>query len=255
MNPAAKEETSDKRIEISEAEMAQMAQKFQTTWRRQPNDEELTVLIDSKVREHILVQEALSLSLDQNDAVIRQRLAQKMTFLITSAAGALTPSESDLRGYFEENSEQYASEPKLAFQQVFLAEQQDQAAFDEALSALNSGADPVSIGQRSMLPAEIRLSTRPAVDGMFGRGVFDAVLTAPTGTWHGPIQSGFGYHAVFVTELVQGELPEFAAVQDAVISDYREGKAQELTEEILKELRASYDVVLPDQAARDAITQ
>ena len=79
------------RVEISDAEVEGLASSFNRTWRRQPNDTELAAMIDDRVREEVFVREALALGLDQNDAVIRRRLRQKMEFLAQSMIGGVEP--------------------------------------------------------------------------------------------------------------------------------------------------------------------
>ena len=77
---------------------------FEANWRRAPTPKELDGLIDGYLAEEVLVREALALALDQGDAVIRQRLAQKMAFLIESAVQAVEPGAGELRGFFQENA-------------------------------------------------------------------------------------------------------------------------------------------------------
>ena len=52
--------------------------------------------MEAQLREEILVREAIALGLDQGDAIIRNRLAQKMTFLTTSVAQSMLPEDEIL---------------------------------------------------------------------------------------------------------------------------------------------------------------
>ena len=47
---------------------------------RQPNNDEVTRIIDNLVNEEVLYREALILGLDKDDIIIKRRLAQKINF-------------------------------------------------------------------------------------------------------------------------------------------------------------------------------
>ena len=61
-------------IRVTQATIDGLSQRFQAVWRRAPTESEMAKLIDDYVREEILVREAVKLGLDQNDAIVRQRL-------------------------------------------------------------------------------------------------------------------------------------------------------------------------------------
>jgi len=255
LNEPAPDTASDRQIEVTVADVNQMIAQFQGTWRRPPNRDELDGLIDAHIRENILVQEALALSMDKGDAVIERRLSQKMTFLLESAAGAVEPSESDLKAYFEENKTAYTSAPMVAFEQVFFGEFANQGVLDQALLELEGGADPASVGQRTLLPPEMPLSRDIAIDNTFGRGFFGRLLDLEVGKWTVPVPSGFGLHGLRVTERVEGTTPEFDAVRDKVTADYKAYTSEEVSQSIFVEIRAGYDVSLPEAAEIDGLLQ
>lgn len=246
LNEGAPDRTTDNQIEITMGDVGQMIAQFQTTWRRPPTAQELDTIIEARIRESILINEALALSMDKNDAIINQRLNQKMTFLLESAARANAPSENELMAYFEENKGQYSSAPLIAFEHVFFGDAPDEAEVERALADLLGGADPASLGTRTMLPPRVPLSPQTAVDGTFGRGVFATLSEIETGTWTVPVRSGFGVHAVRILEAVPAAPPAFEALKERVIADYTAAAAADATEAIYAELRARYVVSVPD---------
>ena len=243
-------ESAHKRAEATIGETRQLIGQFRKTWSRAPSPEELDSLIAAKVREHILVQEALALSMDQGDAVIRQRLRQKMNFLIASAVGAEVPQEEDLLAFYKANSKRYIPAPRIRFQQVFLGDSIESKALNESLKALNAGANPVEFGRPILLPSDMPLSTQSAVDGTFGQGFFASMIELDQGSWQGPIRSGFGIHIVLVTEVEAKALPDFTTLREVVLKDYKQVRSKELAEEVFQEMQAKYEVVTPDAAAR-----
>jgi len=85
-NLDVRNETSPDVISISATQIDRLATQFTSIWRRPPTDEELDNLIDEYVREEVYYREALTLGLDQNDAVVRQRMRQKIEFLADTGA-------------------------------------------------------------------------------------------------------------------------------------------------------------------------
>lgn len=255
LNEPVEDTATDAQIEVTVDDVSAMVAQFEKAWRRVPTREELDALIDARVRESILVREALALSMDRGDAVINQRLSQKMTFLMESAARANPPSDENLRAYFRENEDKYRSRPLIAFEHVYFGDTLDQGEVDAALAALANGADPTAFGKRTMMPPRIPPSPPNAIDGAFGRGFFETLDRTEPGKWTGPVQSGFGYHAVRVTENVPGGVPDFEAVQDQVIADYTAFTAAELSEAMYADLRARYVVMLPDASDLAGVLQ
>lgn len=250
LNENAPSDSVSKRAEATVAETKQLIEQFRKTWLRSPTVEELNGLIEARIKEHILVQEALALSMDQGDAVVRQRLRQKMDFLITSAAGAEVPSDADLLAFYEAGPDKFTPEPRLGFRQVFLGEAAEQDALVEDLRALNSGMNPGEFGRPSLLPAQVPLSTRSAVDGTFGQGFFASLRGLDQGLWQGPVRSGYGLHLVLVVEAETRPVPEFNTIRDLVLEDYRAVRSQEQADAIFRKISAEYEIVTPDPATR-----
>src|SRR4029078_4070166 len=81
---------------------------------------ELQDLSDQYVDEELLYREAKSLGLEEGDDVIRQRLVQKMNFLIEDLADtSATPSDKDLTEYLKKNLAQYRVDTSVTFTHVF----------------------------------------------------------------------------------------------------------------------------------------
>lgn len=68
-----------------------------------PNEKETQAAIDAYVREEILTREARSLGLDRDDPVVRYRLVQRMEFLTEDSVATRTPTDDELRAFFNEN--------------------------------------------------------------------------------------------------------------------------------------------------------
>jgi hypothetical protein len=244
------------RIEVTSDKLQQIAERFTQIWKRSPQPHELKALIDDHVKEEIYVREALSLGLDKSDMLIRRRLRQKMELLGDAAADALAPTDEDLQAYLSSHNAAFAQPPSVNFEQVFIsARRQGPEALQKAastLAALTSDvdADPSTMGDPSLLPAEAPLTDLPALGHMFGQEFAEAIGKAQPGVWTGPIASSFGIHIVRVAERRSGRIPDLAEIRDAVAREWRNAKRKSLEADRLAALLKRYEVVIAQPAAR-----
>ncbi len=76
---------------------------FERTSGRAPSAQELDKAVDAYVREEVLNREARALGFDRDDSIVRQRLAQRMEFIATADVDARTPTDAELREFFQKN--------------------------------------------------------------------------------------------------------------------------------------------------------
>jgi len=244
-------------IVIEPERIEQLATRFQSLWRRPPTDEERRALIDDFVRGEIYYREALALGLDRDDTVIRRRLRQKMEFLTDTAADLLEPAEGELEAYLAVNENTYRSRPQVAFEQIYLGETPGPDSVELSLSALQS--DPVTdlsaLGESTLLPAQLGLSSPDAVDGVFGQGFFMRLAEFSAGAWAGPVKSAYGVHLIRIRESLPARMPPLEEVRDAVLRDWKAAKAAEIRELHYALLRERYVVEIRDVDAGTAASQ
>jgi parvulin-like peptidyl-prolyl isomerase len=245
-------EVSDQ-IVIDQRDVQLIVERFEATWRRPPTVEELQGLIDSLLREEIMVREARKLGLDQGDSVVRQRLRQKMEFLATSVAQSMQPTEAELQEHLDANPERFVLPPQIAFEQVYLGQAATEAEVSAMLEALQGGADPGTLGRASLLPPALSLSTPRAVESSFGRGMFEALQAQPSGVWSGPVESGFGTHLVRVTDVRPAETPALEDISQNVLLDWRRVQNETIGTAQLEALAEGYDIVVPEAASLEGL--
>jgi len=238
------------RIVITSGKTEQIAARFAQVWQRPPSPQELKGLIDEQVKEEIYVREALALGLDRDDTVIRRRLRQKMELLSDAGADALSPTEAELEAYLKSHPQMFAVNLAMSFQQVFLNPQrqgnrigQTVATILGALSA-NPETDASTLGDASLLPVEMPLTSLNSIGHMFGDEFADAIGQAKVGAWTGPVLSGFGLHVVRVSERREGRSPALGEVRDAVIREWTNDKRKELENARLTALLKRYEVTV-----------
>lgn len=234
-------------LEISENDAARLIQQFEATWRRKPTPDELESLIDRLVEEEVYVREARALGLDRGDAIVRQRLAQKMGFLLESGSEAAVADDATLQAHLERFPERFTEQSVIGFEQVSLPDGPSDP--QVLLDALRGGARPEELGAASLLPPTIPPSPKSVIDGTFGVGFFDAVSELEPGEWGGPVESAYGPHAVRLTAIAPARLPSLAEIRSVVERDWREEIRAELSKARLDALLSRYEIIRPDSAA------
>lgn len=238
-------------IVVTRGQIEHLATGFARSWQRPPTESELEGLIDDWVREEIATREALALGLDQDDTVIRRRLRQKLEFVSEDIAAQTEPTEAELAAYLQAHPEAFRIEPRFTFRQVYFdpGKRGDNLARDIAavlaqLRQAGGEADSSALGDSLLLEATFEATPASEVAKQFG-DVFAAALAGlPPGQWHGPIESGYGVHLVFVSQHAPGRLPELAAVRDIVHREWANAQRLAGNEKFYAELRKRYSVTI-----------
>jgi hypothetical protein len=246
------------RVVVTRGKIEQMAARFAQVWQRPPTTQELKGLIDEQVKEEIYEREALLLGLDKDDVVIRRRLRQKMELLSDAGADALSPTDSMLEAYLKSHPETFAVDPAISFQQIFLSPQRHGAAIDQTAATIletlkaRPETDAATLGDPSLLPTEMPLTSLKSIGHMFGGEFADAIGKAKAGAWTGPIASSFGLHVVHVSERQEGQVPALGDVRDVVIREWNNEKRKELENDQLSALLKRYEVIVENVPAAGA---
>ena len=220
-------------ITVGPEQQAQIALSFERTMGRAPIDAELDAGIEKYVRDEVLYREALRLGLEDDDAVVRQRLISKMDMSAGLGAQAGEPGDAVLRAFFEANLARYAGPAAVSFDQLFFDSQAD------ASAALIAGPQA---GQRIDLPASVEDMPMREVQSRFGE-LFARTLTPlePGNDWQGPLPSGFGWHLVRLRDRELGEA-DFDSLRERVLNDWRNAEIAARQQRAFATLREAYRI-------------
>ena len=226
------QEMADDIIVISSGRVSQLKSQFESTWKRAPTSTEIDNLVKGYIREEVYYRDALLLALDQDDAVVRRRLRQKMEFLLDTGSYLAEPVAGELETWYAANQQAYHQSGRLAVEQIFFGEYPEPETIAQSIAVLNSdlNIDPGTMGVGTLLPGHLGLSTSAAVDNVFGQGFFDQLFALQQEKWAGPVESAFGVHLVRIYDRVPGRTPILSEVLDLVQKDWREAKAKEVRE-------------------------
>lgn len=206
-----------------------------------PADEaQLQRRVDGWIEEELLVREARRLGLDRGDPVIRQRLVQKMEFVVQSGEPVLEASDADLEAFLGEHAERYAGAPRYDFVQIVVPVAEDPAGAqaEALLEALRGGADPESLGRRV---GRSRKFTLDNVAGTFGPELAASLQTLQPGRWV-LTQSDAARTIVRLDGVQQGVTPPLSRVRNRVELDWKKAQRQEVVRRGIEALRADYRI-------------
>lgn len=253
---------ASKEIRLSVDEIAQLTLLYQSQWRRPPTPQELARMVENKVQQEILYREALAMGLDKDDEIVKRRMAQKMQFLAEDVAAAREPTMAELRSWFEKNGAKFAQPPRLSFRHLYFSpDRRGPRARDDAQQALAKLAGaPVDAKIASSLadPFMFQEYYRDRAPEFLGKEMGPqfalAVAKLTPGSWQGPIESGFGWHLVFVDTVIPGRVPAFEEVEADVRTAWLGEQKAQAWEKAYREMRANYTVLLPGPLASSAVS-
>lgn len=236
------------RVVITQAEHKNLISLFEKTWRRPPTEDERKALVEERLQQELLYREALALGLDKDDVVIRRRLAQKIDFIVDDMAAGRPPTDNELRAFLKQNQERYATEPTVAFRQVYLsAERRGPDLIEDAnriLADLQAGADPLSFGDPTVLPQTMQASPLSSIERVFGKEFAAAIADVPVGSWSGPVRSTYGAHLVQVLEKQAGQSATLETARTQLERDWREAERQRAKAAYITTLKDKYSIII-----------
>ena len=238
-------------IVISESDIDRLITLWEKKWQRLPTETELEGLVEAQIREEVLYREALAMGLDQNDTIVRRRLAQKVEFISADLASQADPSDADLQTYLDTHAEKFAVPARISFQQIYLNADQrgDQVNKDaqRLLGQLTRSAASVDImaaGDSFMFGQQHEQLTEHGVSRLFGQQFAEKIFELPVGAWHGPVVSGYGLHLVYVDAKSEAKASTLDEVRNKVRDEWLAQQRRKLDQVFYSELRKRYDIVV-----------
>jgi peptidyl-prolyl cis-trans isomerase C len=240
-------------IRLTPDELLQLATYSESQWRRPPTLEEFSRLVEDKVRQEVLYREALAMGLDKDDEIVKRRMAQKMQFLAEDVAAAREPSTEELKSWFEKNSAKFAMPPRLSFRHLYFSpDRRGTQARDDAAKALaqltgqpQDTKAAEGIADPFMFQNYYRDRAPDYLGKEFGPQFAQAVEKVAPGSWQGPVESGFGWHLVFVDTVISGRAPDFEEIESDIKTAWLAEQKAATWDKAYKEMRAKYTVLVP----------
>jgi len=242
-----------RQIQLSLGDLSQLTLLFQAQWRRQPSEDEFRRMVENKVEGEVLYREGLAMGLDKDDEIVKRRMAQKMQFLAEDVAASHVPTTAELKTWFDRNRQKFALPSRLSFRHLYFApDRRGTRAKDDAADALAKLAgqpEDAKLAQALADPFMFQDYYRDRAPDYLGKEFGPqfalAVEKLRPGSWQGPIESGFGWHLVYVDTLVPGRVPAFEEIEGDVKTAWLSEQKATAWAKAYKDMRAKYVVLLP----------
>jgi peptidyl-prolyl cis-trans isomerase C len=257
--------TANYQIVLTLDDLKQLAVSFVSQWHRQPTLEEFRGLMESFIRQEVLYREGLAMGLDKDDTIVKRRMAQKMEFLSEDMAGAHEPTTQELKAWFAQNSQKFSLPHRATFRHLFFGfDRRGQKAQTAAATTLakiagkpedsplaKSLADPFMFQDYYGDRAPEQLAKE------FGPNFATAIFKLKPSSWQGPVESGYGWHLVWIESISPGRVPAFEEVEPEVKTAWLADQKAEQWRAAYEKVRAKYEVItaqppLEKEQGRDA---
>jgi peptidyl-prolyl cis-trans isomerase C len=250
------------RIELTDDDLRQMSVAWLAQGRPTPTPEQMRSLVDMRVREEILYREALALGLDKGDTIVKRRLAQKMEFLFEDVSALREPTREDLKAWFDKNSDRFALPVRASFRHLYFSpDHRGARAREDAARALDtlrgkpaSAQEGAALADPFMFQDYFGDRSFDEMAKLFGPKFAQALLQQPPGSWQGPIESGYGWHLVWVDSLTPRRVPAFEEAETEVKTEWIADQRAETRRRAYEAMRARYEIILPAPAKQDVST-
>lgn len=249
-----------KRIIFTQADINRLVLVWGKKRQRPPTQLELEGLIEQQIREEVMYREALSMGLDQNDAVVRRRMAQKVEFITSDIAAQFEPTDAGLEEYLAKHTDQFEVPGRISFMHVYLNRdrrgenvQQDARSLLAQLSKPGSRKDIMTAGDPFMLGQWHEQVTRHDVSRLFGKDFVSSIFALPVGSWQGPVSSGYGLHLVRIDDKTEAVQPDLSVVRDKVYSEWHAQQRRDMDKAFYQSLRQRYEIIIEGAVTNGAV--
>jgi len=229
-------------IVIYDDEIESLIASWQEQVGREPNEDEISKIINQLVEEEILYREALKLGLDKNDIIIKRRLAQKLGFL-RQEINTKEPSKKDLQDYFLKHKSNYFQDAKYTFTHHYFSKGQGWKRAEEALIKLIQSDEGIR-SDPFMDKKNFSLKTDKEIERIFGKGFSKNLDNINLNQWSGPFRSIYGSHLILLLGKTQPKEASFEEVFNQVLSDFLLKRQEELDKSYLNDLKVEYKIVI-----------
>lgn len=230
-------------IYISDSELTNLLLTWKSQVGREPTAIEATNIINNLVEEEILYREALKLGLDNEDRIIKRRLAQKITFLKQETL-LKQPSDEVLRSFYNLNKNKYFVQPLYSFTHLYFSKGPDsKKRADKALKELIQNKTPNN-SDPFLLGKEFYKNSTDEIIRNFGKSFENVFNKLILDQWSGPYESSYGHHLIFLNSRKDGFNPDWIEIKNQVLNDYFLQSKEEAIKKYLEEIKSEYKVVI-----------
>ncbi len=231
-------------IVVDDAVRASLESQWSKLHASPPDAAQMERLVAHWIDEEVLYREGLARALADGDAVVRERIAAQMAYVLQSRIDTPEPTDDELRAAFDADPSKWAQPDRVDFTQVFVAGRGEdaEARARELLRLLQDGADPDGLGDTFPGGRRFRGRRIAELGERFGAAFVEGIDAQPEGAW-ALRPSDAGLHLVRIDRRSSSQAPAFEAVRDTVRHDWQEARRAEAMAQAKAELRERWEIV------------
>jgi peptidyl-prolyl cis-trans isomerase C len=244
----SKRERQSKEIVVDNERIGLLITNYKNQMGVLPTQEQLDAMIENYIHQEIAYREAKKMGLDNDDEIIRRRLSQKFDFLKTDLKEIPLPTGQQLKDFYQNNPSLFQTDGTVNFSHIFFTadNSNDSIAKERAFFVLqqlkNSAVQRApEKGDKFVLQYDYTEQTPLDIKQSFGdKPILDSLFRAPVHTWIGPVQSGYGWHLLYIVKRANASLIPFEANKDIVKAKYMETAKDEQNKKAFGQVEKSY---------------
>lgn len=228
-----------KEIRVTQQDIDKLIENYRGVQGVEPDSAKLNQLIQLDIENRLLHDFGMELGLDQNDIMVRDRVAEVTEQYILAGANLSDPGDEVLASYLAENPDQFIIPAYYNFSQYYFGKDEDKAlqqlsSFQSKNSIQGYYQDKIDIKQKGNINQIAKL---------FGV-LFAGELEKHENEWIGVLESNFGYHVVQVHYYSSPHNIDLNNIEERyiVLNNWRIAKQNEYLEQKLDIIKALYAI-------------
>jgi hypothetical protein len=220
-------------------------------------------VLDDMINEELMVQRGIEVDLPGYDPDVRVALVNGVELQMYADVLAREPAEDELKAYYQQHREKYASIGAMRLRDLLVSVRQDETDADRARRAtsivaeLRHGAplDEAYMNWRGLLDSGALLQGgKPDLDDIFdfaaqaklNSKVYASIKDLPAGRVSDPINDIDGIHVVVMNERKISRAQDYAAVRSRVWTDIKKEAQDKIRDATYRYLRDKAEILAAD---------
>jgi peptidyl-prolyl cis-trans isomerase C len=242
---------ADKTIFIGNDKIANIYRLYTITNGAPPTKKQLDAMIDDYIKEEVFYRESLKMRLDKGDEIIRRRLSQKMEFLQTDLSIVPAPTESQLLAFYQNHLASFRDSGEVSFTHIYFnadktgeEDAKRRAALTKSgLVKSNLKRAPEQGDAFSMLFDYAAVNKLDIIQLFGNKPILDSLFASPLQQWIGPVESGYGWHLLYINQRKEGSVSPYQLIKTRVNDQYIAVTRDSLNKAAYEKLEGKYDII------------
>lgn len=166
---------------------------------------------------------------------------------------AVPPTDEELATWYAAHKAEFTKPPRVRFRHLYFSNDKRGQGTRQAAEAslpLVAGRAPASLSESDIAdPFMFRDNyvdvTPEQMAKEFGGPFAKALFELQPGDWRGPIESGYGWHLVWIDSYEAPHVPTMEEVRPVVAQAWQGEKYREVKQRAMDEIRSRYEVIVP----------